>query len=429
MQGIDDVDPRLNKRYQQMVKESIGVNKSTSSGHKAMLTINKSFASTQAAWRFYKNDKITLEKLGAPLRTAALSGVVNACQKYALCIHDWSRLKYITHKSKQDTYKMTHAYDVGYSLQTSLVVSDIDGEPIAPVAQRIVNSEGSYATYYETDEPQEIRNNLDELCKAIEHSEQQCFDKPLVHIVDREADSIWHIRKIHEDSSWLIRARKTNYVDHEGISKKLSAIADELPYKALDKVDYKGTKQVRTVAETIVTISRPAQPSQKKGYQKSVPGKAIQVRLVVCRVMNTDNTLLAQWLLLTNVNDEKAQTICNWYYWRWRIESFFKLMKKGGYELEHWQQNNALSILKRLLVVCMACVFSWRIALNDSEESKAFRDFLVRLSGKQLKRGKTYTHNAILSGLWIFFSMSSCIQSFGIQKIQQFQNVMEDIFV
>ncbi len=136
-------------------------------------------------------------------------------------------------------------------------------------------------------------------------------------------------------------------------------------------------KFARTVAETIVTISRPAQPSQKKGYQKSVPGKAIQVRLVVCRVMSTDNTLLAQWLLLTNVNDEKAQTICNWYYWRWRIESFFKLMKKGGYELEHWQQNNALSILKRLLVVCMACVFSWRIALNDSEESKAFRDFLA----------------------------------------------------
>lgn len=429
MQEIDNVDPRLNKRYQQMVKESMSLNKSTSSGHKAMLTVNKSFASTQAAWRFYKNDKITLEKLCAPLTTAALSGIANACQKYALCIHDWSRLKYISHKSKQDTYKMTHAYDVGYSLQTSLVVSDIDGEPIAPVAQRIVNSEGSYATYYETDKPQEIRNNLDELCRVIEHSEQLCFDKPLVHIVDREADSISHIRKIHENSNWLIRARKTNYVDYKGVSKKLSVIANELPYKVLDKVEYKGKKQVRTVAETIVTISRPAQPSQKKGYQKSLPGKTIQVKLVVCRVVDTNNNLLAQWLLLTNVADEKTQTICNWYYWRWRIESFFKLMKKGGYELEHWQQNNALSILKRLLVVCMACVFTWRIALNNSEESKAFRNFLVRLSGKQLKRGKLYTHNAILSGLWVFFSMSSCIESLGVEKIRQFQKSMEDIFV
>ncbi|WP_162902335.1 helix-turn-helix domain-containing protein, partial [Facilibium subflavum] len=91
-------------------------------------------------------------------------------------------------------YGLDYALDVGYSLQTSLVISDVDGEPITPVAQRVVNSEGSYATYYATDEPQEIRNNLDELCKAIEHSEQQCFDKPLVHIVDREADSIGHIR-------------------------------------------------------------------------------------------------------------------------------------------------------------------------------------------------------------------------------------------
>ena len=78
-------------------------------------------------------------------------------------------------------------------------------------------------------------------------------------------------------------------------------------------------------------------------------------------------------------------------------------MKKGGYELEHWQQNNALSILKRLLVVCMACVFSLRIALSDSEESKAFRDFLVRLSGKQLKKGKPTLTMPFLVGCGYFF--------------------------
>jgi IS4 transposase len=32
--------------------------------------------------------------------------------------------------------------------------------------------------------------------------------------------------------------------------------------------------------------------------------------------------------LLTNVFAVSAQTIATWYYWRWQIECFFKLMKK-----------------------------------------------------------------------------------------------------
>ena len=34
---------------------------------------------------------------------------------------------------------------------------------------------------------------------------------------------------------------------------------------------------------------------------------------------------------LSNVKDIDASTIALWYYWRWKIETFFKLMKSAGH--------------------------------------------------------------------------------------------------
>lgn len=134
-----------------------------SAGLKAMPDKISSFASTQAAWRFYANDQVSLQTLQEPLTAAAHEGVVSLCQNYALCIHDWSRLAY-KHANKPDTYAITHDTDVGYDLQTSLLVSDRNGEPLAPVAQRLVSADGSYATYEATSSATiPIKTHLDEV--------------------------------------------------------------------------------------------------------------------------------------------------------------------------------------------------------------------------------------------------------------------------
>ena len=54
-----------------------------------------------------------------------------------------------------------------------------------------------------------------------------------------------------------------------------------------------------------------------------MPGKPLPLRLIVSRIFAADGTLLAQWLLLTNLPaDVSAATVALWYYWRWRIESY-----------------------------------------------------------------------------------------------------------
>ena len=55
---------------------------------------------------------------------------------------------------------------------------------------------------------------------------------------------------------------------------------------------------------------------------------------MIVHVRDEQGPLLAEWFLLTNVPIEvPAETIALWYYWRWRIESFHKLLKSGGHHI------------------------------------------------------------------------------------------------
>ena len=103
-------------------------------------------------------------------------------------------------------------------------------------------------------------------------------------------------------------------------------------------------------------------------------------------------------------------TIALWYYWRWQIECFFKLLKQAGHHLESWQQESAAAIAKRLLVVSMACVKVWAIAADKSKEAAELRVFLIKLSGRQMRHKKEFTNPALLAGLWVFLSRCETIE-------------------
>ncbi|MEI6709268.1 MAG: hypothetical protein WCK96_19270, partial [Methylococcales bacterium] len=151
-----------------------------------------------------------------------------------------------------------------------------------------------------------------------------------------------------------------------------------------------------------------------------VAGKPVEARLVVSRVMSDAGEILAQWLLITNVPAVAASEIALWYYWRWKIESFFKLLKSAGQNLESWQQETGLAIAKRLLVVSMACVLVWEIAATDSDEVHALRTFLIKLSGRQMKWGVEFTNPALLAGLWVYLSMLEVIESYSPRRASRF---------
>jgi len=123
---------------------------------------------------------------------------------------------------------------------------------------------------------------------------------------------------------------------------------------------------------------------------------------VIARVRDAETQeLLSTWYLLTNVDAASAELVALWYYWRWNIESYFKLMKSAGMELDHWQLESGMAILNRLLVASMAAATVWNLQRFTSVEATEFKDLLVKLSGKTVKRARPHTSGTLLSGLFV----------------------------
>ena len=113
-----------------------------------------------------------------------------------------------------------------------------------------------------------------------------------------------------------------------------------------------------------------------------------------------------------------AAQLAEWYYWRWRIESYFKLLKSHGFQLEQWKQTSAAALAKRLLVTAMACVVVWQLQRATEPEAVAVRDLLVRLSGRQVRRGHV-TAPALLAGLWTFLAALELVEHYDLADLKR----------
>lgn len=319
---------------------------------------------------------------------------------------------------------MTHATDVGYELQSSVLVSDCTGDPLAAPVQNLVTAEGVWQSRASRIQANDL-SHLDELTERIAWLEAQKLEKPLVHIIDREADSVGHLRTWSARNwNWLVRVKEGNCVSFGGKTLKLSDVASTLTFIRVREVVNKGQTAEQWLAGTDVVLSRKAKPKRKDASgnrSKPQAGKAIRVRLVVSRIYDSNGTLLAQWYLLSNLslNVSDAQ-LALWYYYRWQIESYFKLLKEAGHQLESWEQETGLAIFKRILIAGCASVLAWRLMRTTDEVGQKTRDFLVRLSGRQMKRSQPITAPALLDGMFKLFAMLETFQQYSMADLQQF---------
>jgi len=404
---LPPLEPRLQRRYRQLVKEHTHVGQRVAAGLRALPGAAASFASTQAAWRFYRNEEVTLPALMWPLLQQARAAVPAGCAAYALVLHDWSHLFYGHHTRKTDRVRLSHGDDHGYELQSALLVGDREGQPLAPLCQNVKGAAGLHTT--RADQPLPAVSRLDELAGRMEYLAGLELGRPLVHIIDREADSVGHFRQ-WQGHHYLVRVKGGQNVEAAGVCRRLSAVADELHASgALNfcrAVEFGGQPAGQYVAESAVVLTRAARPQRQGQPRRHLPGEPVPLRLIVSQVRAADGRVLAQWLLLSNVPAEVGTgTLAQWYYWRWRIESFFKLLKGAGHQLEAWQQHSAVAVAKRLLVVSAACVLVWQLARSPDPAAVELRAVLVRLSGRQLRRGVEATAPALLAGLWPLLAM------------------------
>ena len=422
---IPDLEPRLQRRCQQLVKEHLHTSESVAAGLRALPGVNRAFASTQAAWRFYANPRVTLAELTTPLIASGRDLLTSECQSHALIMHDWSDLHYGTHTRKTDRIPL--GKDQGYQLESALLVSDRTGLPLTPLSLSLWAADGIHTT--RCAEVVTDQSHLDELTATIKALEAEKWGLPLVHLSDRESDSSAHLRDWDKEQwRFVVRAKALPFVDWEGRKTRLGEIADQLTWRPSGTVQLTaGVIAQQIIAETEIRMTRPGQRRVRRGrgaVRKHEPGAPLRLRLIVVRLLLPDDGRAGEWLLLTNLGAEvSAEVIAEWYYWRWVIESYFKLCKSAGQHLEEWQQETAAALAKRLLIAALACVVVWQVQRDDSTAGTELRQLLLRLSGRQVRRGQA-TAPALLAGMWVLLAMLDVMQHYDLAELKQMARVM-----
>lgn len=420
---LPPLEPRLQKRYHKLVLSHMRNASPLAAGVASLPDGGQAFAATQAAWRFHNNDRVTLTTLVEPLRAVGRDRIQATSSPFALLIHDWSKLTYPS-GSKTDLAVLTHAHDVGYELTTALLVSADDGSPLAPMELHCLTGEGILSTRPGT----HAVGHLEQVLPTMTASTTWGLSKPLLHVIDREADSVGHYRRWHKAGhKFLVRA-DDRQVRWDGQARTLSDIRCSLGrgrhFQQAGQTGgalYQGRPATLFVAETRVVLDRPAK-KKIQGHSVAIPGIPLRLRYVLVQVRNEAGGILAEWMLLSNAPREWATTeqLARSYYWRWRIESFFKLLKSHGHHLEQWQQESGPAIARRLLVAAMACVVVWQLEQDQSAAAMEFKDALVRLSGRQVKKTRRHTAPSLLAGLWVLLSMSALLEHTDLRKLQDF---------
>src|SRR5687767_12068041 len=164
---------RLQNRYHQLVKAHMKTPQELASGVKSTLSKDAAFNQTQALWRFLNNDNCTYEALSEPLFKAAEELGEQECEHFMLMLHDWSHLGYNGHqKSKNDIYN-TFKKCRGYDLQSSLLISDMHGGPLSPVAMNLKTKHDIFSSYNQ--KLSRKLTNLEELTQRIDWLEAKEF--------------------------------------------------------------------------------------------------------------------------------------------------------------------------------------------------------------------------------------------------------------
>jgi hypothetical protein len=381
----------------------------TAHGARALPELGEAATACQATWRFLNNERVTLQVLVEPLRKVGREGCCHSKSRFVLLAHDWCKLNYASHASKKDLLQLTHESDVGYDLTTALLIEAYAGIALAPMQLHLKTGKKVHSTAKKP--PKMADHHLDQLEPTMDEAEGWGLEREVVHVIDREADALGRFRSWDAKGHLFLVRCDDRRVLWNGQSVLLSEINEhfheECEFRDVGKAKFHGKSVRREVAEASVVLHR-QHAETRNGKKIHVSGKAIEVRAVFVRLVDKKGYIVAEWMLLTNVPADEADAaeVGKWYYWRWRIESFFKLLKSSGHEIEYWQQTRGKAIARRLLIAAMACVVVNRLQASESAAAAKFRKYLVKLSGRQMKYGQESTGPALLAGYFVLLSMT-----------------------
>jgi hypothetical protein len=419
-------DKRLSRRAETVKKEHYHVAGANQSGPARLPDdkIKSTVAGTQAQWRLLNNPRVTFGALLAAATQLAVNAV-SPEDKYVLLVADWSMLNFGGHTAKKDRLTRTHSTDVGYELTSAILVSAEHGLPLGPVAMYLKTADRCLAAGAKP--VAKNATHLSQIAPILTRVRRLNLPATPVLIIDREADAAKYYREWNAaGAKFLIRAgnHQLTWRGQSHLTEKIhQQLRAENRFHPTREITVKGKRAQQFIAETTVQMTR---PNREKIAGKIVltPGVALPLRLVIVEARDVETgKVLSTWHLLSNLpNDVPSKQLARWYYWRWNIESMFKLLKSGGQQLENWLQHTAAAIFRRLIIATTACVEAWAIRLRAERgdpAALAAAEYFFRLSGFTRKPGTLPSANSILAGLYVRFRLPAAagfLRAFGLTQ-------------
>lgn len=342
----------------------------SSMGQKAGQTLPtacEDWAATKAAYRFFSNPRIDE---GAIL-SGHFSATARRCSQapgHVLVLHDTSEFSFQRERpEKVGKVNITHTRQgnpvtiCGLLMHASLVVTS-DGLPLGLAAAKFWTRKKFKGTRALSKKVNMTRIPIEEkesyrwLENVRQASRNLGEPQRCVHVGDRESDiyELFYTAQ-HEDTRFLIRTcvdRRAGKGSTILTKMKRQAVQG---WHAIEVPDSSGNLQRIKLAIRFCTMTVHPPVAKQKEYP------SLSLTLVFAQETNPPKSRKAiYWKLITNLDVntlESAIEKLDWYAQRWKIETFFKILKSGcGAEKSRLHTAERLTNLLAVL-----CIIAWRV--------------------------------------------------------------------
>lgn len=354
MRSADLGDERLNRRL------SLVLRRLADQPEKSLPAAFRGWGETQAAYRFFANEKVDADKILAPHREATLQRAQQ--HPVVLCVQDTSELDFTSRVKTEGLGPLNYEATRGINIHPMLAITP-EGLCLGVLDLwqwvRDASDHGGKDRQNRLSRPLEQKESLRwvEGYKTVSAFQEQVGETRLVYMADRDSD-LFELFEAAEQgkADWLIRAAQDRAVEGGGlIWEKVgqSPLLGQVEFNLPAGRGRSPRRVVQSLRATRVLLRAPYRPDKKL--------EAVEVTVILAREDNPPaGEEPIEWLLLSNLpvrSFEEAYEKVQWYLCRWQIEVFFKILKSGC-KVEDLQLQSRERIEAALAVYL---IVAWRV--------------------------------------------------------------------
>ena len=379
----------------------------------------------QAAWRFLDNDNLTLPALYQPVHAALQQRIAVGQRAYVL--HDVSVVDYSHHKRKEDLCSVGDGRGFGYELFSSLVLA-ADGQPVGCLGSELRTAHGLLS--WQSDRVLPFVDHLEQAERAVATAKQVLPNRELVHVADREFDDLQLLR-LGATSRFVIRAQHLGRKVLVGVRRlSLKAATADLVLQRAGTVqrrqDFTTKEYELYQGETEVIFDGKSLRGVANKGRTPQAGEPLTVRVVVTELRRAGEKTL-RWVLLTNLTDPITDVVMA-YLFRWRVERLF-FLKKIGFKLECWHQENGHRIARRLALVQLAAMVLYELQTTQPDEPMwELVQVIARLGGHTGRKLLPISPTALMRGLLRLWATLELVDSVDVTTLRRWHRLLRNLF-